>query len=304
MEAAMQRFFRTNGNRKVSGIFNIINMSIMLFISFLTIFPFYYVFIISFASYAEVNKRLVYILPTSFDLTAYKLLLLSTDVIRGGIISIGITLIGTLFSIFVTASAAYVLSKKYLPGRNIILNLIVFTMFFSGGLIPYYITIKKLGLVNNLLVMILPLAFNTFYLIIMKNYFLTIPESLEESAKIDGGNDLYIFFRIILPVSAPIIATMVLFYAVDRWNEWWTAMLFLNKQELQPLQIVLRNLVVNMENSVGGGVGKAIAASKKPVFTQGVKMAVVVVTCVPILIIYPFLQKYFAQGIMLGSIKG
>jgi len=299
----MRKALYFNRTRKRTNVFNIFLLIFLSFFTILSFFPFYYLVIISFASYSDINKQLLYIIPTSIDLTAYKLLLLSTDVIRGGLISIGITVFGTLFSLFVTASAAYALSKKYLPGRKLILNFIVFTMFFTGGLIPYYLTIRSLNLVNNLLVMIFPLAINTFYFIIMKTYFLNIPVSVEESAKIDGANDLYIFFRIVIPISLPIIATISLFYAVDRWNEWYIAMLFLNKQELQPLQIVLRNLIVNMENSTGGGVGKAIAASRKPVFTQGVKMAVVVITCVPILLVYPFLQKYFTKGIMLGSIK-
>jgi putative aldouronate transport system permease protein len=175
-------------------------------------------------------------------------------------------------------------------------------MFFGGQLIPYYLTIKRLGLIDNLLVMILPVGINTFYLIIIKNHFQSVPQSLEESAKLDGANDLQVLVRIFVPVSMPIMATFILFYAVERWNEWWLPLLFISKPNLKPLQIVLRETVSNLDN-IASSTGRMYAA-RNAVNSQAVRMAMVVMTTVPILLVYPFLQKHFANGIMLGSIKG
>jgi putative aldouronate transport system permease protein len=190
-----------------------------------------------------------------------------------------------------------------MPGRNALLTIVVFTMFFSGGLIPYYLTVKAVGLVNNILVLIIPLGINTFNLIIMKNFFTTIPPSLEESAKIDGANDLYVLWKVVLPTSAPILATITLFYAVDRWNEWWHAMLFISNRDMFPLQMVLREILFDFSQMMGSAIGASIRASKVNIYPRSVQMAIVVVTAVPILLVYPFLQKHFTKGILLGSLK-
>lgn len=197
------------------------------------------------------------------------------------------------------------MSKRGMPGRNAMLSLILFTMFFNGGLIPFYLVVKELGFVNNLLVMIIPAGLNTFYLIIMKNYFNTIPESLEESAKLDGANDLYILLKIIIPISAPFIATFALFYAVERWNEWWYALIFISDASKTPLQIYLRETLIT-SNSLLGLMAQTMAEQDQSakVYTPALQMAAVVLSSIPIIAIYPFLQKHFDKGIMVGSIKG
>jgi putative aldouronate transport system permease protein len=261
------------------------------------------VVIISLADFNNISKQLIYILPTSINFEAYKVIMKGDNILNAFLVSVFVTVIGTAFNMFLSVTAAYGLSKKAMPGRNALLTIVVFTMFFSGGLIPYYLTVKAVGLVNNILVLIIPLGINTFNLIIMKNFFTTIPPSLEESAKIDGANDLYVLWKVVLPTSAPILATITLFYAVDRWNEWWHAMLFISNRDMFPLQMVLREILFDFSQMMGSAIGASIRASKVNIYPRSVQMAIVVVTAVPILLVYPFLQKHFTKGILLGSLK-
>ncbi len=282
--------------------FDYLNFIILIMVALVTVFPFYYVLIISFADYGVLSSTPVYILPTSISLDAYKTIMEAGNIVNSFFVSVFITVVGTLISLLLSVAAAYALSKP-MPGRNVLFTLMIFTMFFSGGLIPYYLTVKTVGLVNNIFVMIMPMAINAFYVILLKNYFATVPPSLEESAKMDGANDLYILWRIVLPTSAPIIATISLFYAVDRWNEWWHALLFIQSKTKYPLQMVLREVLFNFDQMMGGSVGRSIAASRKFTYQRSVQMAIVVIATIPVLMIYPFLQKYFTKGIMLGSVK-
>lgn len=283
--------------------FNIFNILIMTILAFITIFPFYYVIIISVGKYEEITRELIYIFPTSIDFQAYKVIFKADNISNSFLVSVFVTVVGTIFSMLLTVAAAYGICKKNMPGRNAILMYFVFTMFFSAGLIPYYLTVKGVGLINSIFVMIIPLGINTFYLIILKNFFATIPPSLEESAKIDGANDIYILFKIVIPTSMPIIATLILFYAVDRWNEWWHAMLFISDQSMFPLQMVLREILFDFSQTQGSSIGAAMKASKVNIYPRSIQMAIVVVTALPIIMVYPFLQKYFTKGIMIGSIK-
>lgn len=273
-------------------------------IALISIFPFYNTVLVSFSQMSDVASTKVLLYPVSFDLSSYKILFSTGKVAGGLIISIIVTVGGTAFSMLVTTAGAYALSKKTMPGRNIIFNFIIVTMFFSGGLIPFFLTVKSLNLQNNILVMIIPVAANTFYLILMKNYLNTIPPSLEESAKIDGANDITILIRIVLPIAKPIIAAIALFYAVDRWNEWYTAMIFINNTKLFPLQLVLRDIIINATQLLGGGSGAQYARLATHVYEDSIKDAVIVISALPILMCYPLVQKYFASGIMMGSIKG
>lgn len=220
------------------------------------------------------------------------------------LISVIVTVAGTAVNMIVTTAGAYAISKKTLPGRNAILNGVIFTMFFSGGLIPYFLTLQNLHFQNNLLVMILPVAVNAFNLILMKNFFSTIPQALEESAKIDGANDISILIRVVVPVSLPILATITLFYAVDRWNEWWLAMLFINDPSYYPLQLVLRNAITNLSSLMTSATATQMAQGTTRIYADSVKSAIIIISALPILIIYPFIQRFFAQGLMLGSVKG
>lgn len=291
--------------RKKWSAFDISAFVILAIISIITFFPFYNVLLISFARFDVISESNFYILPLSFDLSAYKLILSDMKFWTSFTNSIIVTVVGVIFSMVISVAGAYALSKKGMPGRNLMLTLILFTMFFNGGLIPFYLIVKDLHLVNNLLVMIIPAGINTFYLIIMKNYFHTVPESLEESAKLDGANDLYILWKIILPISAPFIATFGLFYAVERWNEWWYALIFISDSSKAPLQIYLRETLIT-SNSLLGLMAQTMAEQEKTakVYTPALQMAAIVITCIPIISIYPFLQKHFNKGILVGSIKG
>ncbi|MCM0649975.1 carbohydrate ABC transporter permease [Clostridium swellfunianum] len=291
--------------KKKISTFDIVVYIVLGIISIITIYPFYNVLILSFAKFEVITKSNLYILPLSFDLSAYKAVLGDLKFFRSLLVSVFVTVVGVTVNMVISVSGAYALSKKKMPGRNIILTGILFTMFFSGGLIPYYLVISKLKLVNNIMVMIIPTAINTMYLIIMKNYFSTIPASLEESAKIDGAGDMYILIKIILPISAPFIATFALFYGVERWNEWWNALMFINESTKAPLQIYLREVLITF-NSMLSDIALNQAQDKmlKNVYTPSLQMAAVVITSVPILLLYPFLQKHFTKGILIGSIKG
>lgn len=288
---------------KKVGVFNTINIFVMSLLAFISIFPLYYVVIVSLGKYEEVARQAIYIFPTSIDLQAYKVIMGAGNLLQSFFVSTFVTIVGTAFSMILTIAAAYGLCKKAMPGRNFLLILVLITMFFNAGLIPYYLTVKGLGLINNILVLIIPLGISTFYLIILKNFFTTIPPSLEESAKIDGANDIYILYKIVLPTAAPIIATLILFYAVDHWNEWWHAMLFISDKKLFPMQMVLREVLFDFSQTQGNSIGAAIKASKMNIYPRSVQMAIVVLTALPILLAYPFLQKYFTKGIMIGSIK-
>ncbi|OBZ11391.1 MULTISPECIES: carbohydrate ABC transporter permease [Bacillales] len=290
--------------RKKISTFDLVVYILLSLLSIVTFFPFYNVLIISFAKFDVISQYNLYLLPLSFDLSAYKVILSDAKFWSSMTNSIFITVVGVLFSMSISVAGAYALSKKGMPGRNGMLTLILFTMFFNGGLIPFYLIIKALGLVNSIFVMIIPAGLNTFYLIIMKNYFGTLPESLEESAKLDGANDLYILLKIILPISAPFIATFGLFFAVERWNEWWYALIFISDSAKTPLQIYLRETLITSNQLLNTLAEQMATDSSSKVYTPALQMATIVITCVPILMVYPFLQKHFNKGIMVGSIKG
>ncbi|MCL6457329.1 MAG: carbohydrate ABC transporter permease, partial [Gorillibacterium sp.] len=217
-----------------------------------TIFPFYNVIIMSFSDTVAVSKQAVYLIPTTFDLTAYNYILHEPRFLKAMLVTLFVTVVGTSVNMIVTLSGAYVMSKNRFPGRKIVMSGIIFTMFFNGGLIPFYLTMKNLHLINSLLVMVLPVAVNTFYMIICISFFRTLPAGLEESAKIDGANDIQVLYKIVLPTSKPMIATIALFYAVDRWNEWWYGTLFMTNVNLLPLQALLRELLTNYAQVLSG----------------------------------------------------
>jgi len=274
---------------------------VLLLLVVLTIIPFYYMLVLSLARFEDVAGGAFYLIPRHIDFASYALIFEDDTIPRAFLVSIVVTIVGTSVSMLVTTSAAYALSKKGLPGRNAIFTYIIITMFFSGGLIPSYLVMKDLGFVDSYLVMILPLSLNTFFLILMKNYFLTIPESLEESAKIDGANDILIMIRIVIPIAAPIMATISLFYAVAFWNDWFFPMLFLQDSDKYPLQLLLRKIVVEQE--MANRLDRVSVMFGRHYYRLSVQMATVAVATLPILLVYPFVQKYFARGIMIGAIK-
>lgn len=266
------------------------------------VFPFYRVVLLSFADTASYANHPMYLLPYSFDLTGYKALVDDPMFFKSVGVTLFITVVGTSLNMVLSVMGAYVLSRRYLMGRKLFLNMIIFTMLFGGGLVPTYLVIKSLGLINTVWAMILPCGISTYYLIIMKNYFLSLPESLLEAARLDGANEYHILVDVVLPISLPFMATFILFYAVERWNEWYLANIYINKAALYPLQTYLRNVLMSMSNTLND-IAKQFMQDKGKVNTTAVQMATIVIATVPILCVYPFVQKHFVKGVMVGGIK-
>lgn len=287
---------RTVGGR----VFAAVNYTLLAIIALVTVLPFLHVVAGSFTTSAEMAVKKFILFPTVWSLDAYKFIFSTDTLFRAMGVSVGITVSGTLFSILLTALMAYGLSRRDLDGRRGIMFLVVFTMLFSGGLIPTFLVVRELGMIDSYLALVIPTSISAFNLIIMRNFFQNIPEGLEESAKIDGCNDFGILFRIVLPLSMPAIATLSLFYAVTYWNTYLSAILYLNDSLKWPIQVLLRQIVV----LASGMDYSSDLDSAVPPPDQTIKMAVIVVATLPILLVYPFLQKHFAKGAMLGSIKG
>ncbi len=288
--------------RRRFSLFSTLNYAFFVLISLVMLFPLWNVIVISLTDYREYVMNPLMLFPKQISWEAYNYIFSNNELLLALRVSVLTTLSGTAISMAVSVACAYALSKRHMPGRNLFLTLILFTMFFNGGIIPNFLLIKDLGMYDTFWALILPNAINTWYLIIMKNYFANLPEALEESARIDGANDLIILFRIVLPISMPIIATFLLFYGVDRWNEWWSAMMYINDTKKYPLQLMLRNLIVMNFSSASMATSYA-QDNASFVAKENIKMATAVVAVVPIAVVYPFLQKYFAKGVMVGAIK-
>lgn len=283
-----------------SRLFDIVNYTLLAIIGLITFLPFIHVVAGSFTTSAEMAAKKFILIPTVYSLDAYQYIFSTGTIFRAMFVSVCVTVLGTVFSMLVTALFGYALSRRDLDGRRVMMFLVVFTMLFSGGLIPSFLVVRELGLIDSYASLVLPIAINAFNLIILKNFFQNIPEGLEESAKIDGCNDFGILFRIVLPLSLPAIATISLFYAVTYWNTYLNAIMYLNDNLKWPIQVLLRQIVI----LASGLDSDASLDSEVPPPDQAVKMAVIVVATIPILAVYPFLQKHFAKGAMLGSIKG
>lgn len=283
-------------------IFDLANILMMILLMIVTLYPLLYV---AFASISTPSRLMqhqgILLKPLGFELGSYKLVFRNPMIIKGYLNTIFIVFVGTGVNIVMTALGAYVLSRKNVYWQKLFIFIIVFTMFFRGGMIPTYLLVKNLKLTDTLWALIVPNAISTYNMIIMRTSFLSIPESLEESARIDGAKDFTILFKIVIPLSLPVIAVMILFYGVGHWNSWFSAMIYLRKRELYPLQLILREILISSDTSqMITGVG---TIDREPV-TQTVKYATIMVATIPILCIYPFLQRYFVKGVMIGSLKG
>ena len=269
------------------------------------LYPLYYVFV---ASLSEGNMLMAHTgplaVPLGFSGAAYRLVFNNPLVMRGFLNSIHLVVVGTTVNILLTSFAAYVLSRKNVYWRPVLMIMAVVTLLFERGLVPFYLTVRGLGLLNSHWSVILSFAISAYNLVIMRTYFASIPDSLEESAKIDGANDFTVLFRIILPVAAPVVATMVLFYGVSRWNGYFYVMIFLRDRIKFPIALVLREiLIANSADTMMAG-GDAGSMGDHENIADTIKFATTVVATVPILLLYPFLQKYFVKGAMIGSVKG
>jgi len=278
----------------------IVSTSFITLFAIVCLFPFIYVFFVSFMPYKEFLENPLRIVPHHFVLDSYKQILDYGLIKSGYMVSLFVTIVGTLLSVFLLVISAFPLSKSDLKGQKFVFSLIIFTMFFSGGLIPNYILVRELHLSNTIWAMILPGCISAFNLLLMKNFIaLSVPISLEEAAKIDGANDLQVLFQIVAPLLKPAIATMIVFISVGLWNNYFTALMYVSNRELWPLTLVLRELV--MEDNSPALAKAAVGLNRTHPHTM--RMAAIVITTLPIVVVYPFMQKHFVKGMVLGAVK-
>lgn len=290
---------RKTGSDKVIDIINYVCLAV---ITFLTVYPFYYILIISLNSGIDATRGGIYFWPRVFTLENYEKILSDPKWVNALMVSIFRTVAGTGLAVFFTSMVAYGLSHKNLVFGKWYYRVVIFSMYFSGGLIPYYILLNNLGLINTIWVYIIPSLLNCFLVLIMISFFKEISPSLRESAYIDGANDLIIFLRIILPISKPVLATVVLFNAVAHWNAWIDSAYFVSNPNLRTMSYLMMEIINRSQVSNARDAQSAFRASTN-VTTRSIQSAVIIISTAPILITYPFLQKYFVKGIMLGSVK-
>lgn len=290
---------RSPGDR----VFNLVNAVVMIVICIIIIYPLYYVLLASVTDPVIVNSGKPLLYPESLYLEGYKTTLTYKPLWVAYKNTIVYTAVGVIVSLGCTIPAGYALSRKDLVGRRVLIFVFTFTMFFSGGIIPLYLTIQNLGIYNSIWAMVLPVAVSAYNLIVCRSFFESgLPDELLEAAKIDGCNDFGFFFKIAIPLSKTIIAVMCLFYATAMWNQFFNALMYLSDDSKMPLQVVLRNLVLmNQANQMGSSASEMVTKQK---LAEQLKYCIVVISAAPLLIVYPFLQKYFAKGVTIGAVKG
>lgn len=281
-------------------IFSVVNHIFFILLGLSTIFPFINLIAKSLSSEAAVVSGMVNLYPIDFQIGTYKYVASNSLFLGAFIVSVTVTLVGSLLALFMTTLAAYPLSKPRLRGRKFFIIMYLFTMLFSGGLIPTYLLMHKLHLIDKLAVLFLPLMINVYNMLIVKSYFESLPDSLEESAKMDGASNMTILARIILPLSMPVLATISLFYAVTFWNDYFTSLIYINSADLKPLQLYLKELFVSSTDTF---MRTNVDASLN-VSPQSIQAASIILATLPIICVYPFLQKYFVKGVLVGSVKG
>lgn len=296
---------KKNNKSSFRRIFYVLNIVVLTLLSLSILLPILNIVALSFNGGKDAAMGGVYFWPRAFTLDNYKAVFSDNRIITGYKVTIMRTVIGTASSVFLTAMAAYALKRKSLPGRRLITFLIFFTMLFSGGTIPYYMVLRNTGLLNTFWVYVIPSLYSTWNIIMMRTFFEGISISLEESAKLDGCNDFTVFMRIILPLSKPVIAVIALFNGVAHWNDWFTGAYFVTNADLHPVQTILQEMLTTqsklkelMSNSY-----EAVQFAKRVVTGESLKMATIVVSTLPIIMVYPFIQKYFAKGVMIGAVK-
>ena len=285
-----------------SRLFDGLNILILTAMALVCLIPFIFVLAASLSSPDQLIKYNFVLWPKGFTLSSYKYLLYGSDAVLGGLkVSVLMTVVATLFNLVFTSMMAYPLAHSDVFGYKVVIRLVTITLVFSGGMIPTYIVVSKLNLLNTYWSILLPTAVDAFSLIIFISFFRTIPRELEEAAKIDGYNDFLIFLKIILPTSTPLLATFTLMFAVGHWNEWFNYVLYINNSSMWPVQVILRT----MTDSANSSIGNSLMVGENYTPPQDVvRYCVIVIATVPILIVYPFLQKYFTKGMMIGSVKG
>ncbi len=268
--------------------------------AFLCLYPFLNQLLISFSSKQDFYEATLFVIPRRFTLDSYKFILYQDRIGFAFLVSLFVTVAGTAYNMLLTVLGAYVLAKQGLPGRKIFFVFILITMYFGGGLVPFYLTIKELGLMDNILSVILPFGINSFNMIILRNFFSQVPKSMVESCKLDGASEFTVLFRFVIPLSKAGIATVALFYMVERWNDWYWPMMFLSTPDWFPLALELRNILSSNQST---GIGGGGSIDPGVLFEEGKQAAMIVFSMLPILAVYPFVQKYFVKGVMVGSVK-
>lgn len=284
---------------KKERVFDWVNTVIMLLVIILTLYPFWYVIVASVSSISHVTNSVVLLWPDGLHWDAYQQVFRNNLVPTAYANTIFITLMGTVISMLLTCASAFVLSRKELPGRRLMTLFVVFTMLFNAGLVPFYLLVRDVGLLNTRWSLILPFAVSTYNTIIMRNFFQGVPNALYEAASIDGCSYFKYFLRILLPISLPSIATITLFYAVSYWNAYFYSILFITDRAKYPIQAILRQILMSSEFNT---LLYDDAAQSMP--SEMLKCAMIVITALPIICVYPFLQRYFVKGVMVGSLKG
>lgn len=280
-------------------VFKCFNTIIMLFVCAVTLYPFLYLVAQSFSSEQAIMKGLVTFLPVDFNITTYVSVLAKGDFVHSYGNTLVYSVLGTILAIILSCCMAYPLSKENLKGMKFFMKFIIFTMYFGGGLIPNYILMRKLGLINKVMGFIIPSLLSTYYIILMKSFFIGTPRELEEAAEIDGLSPIGTFIKVVFPLSMPIIATMILFNAVGYWNNWYNAFLYLDKKEMWPVAYYLRTIITGASTSADPG---EVSAEKMQI-AANIKSCSMVLMALPIICVYPFVQKYYVQGMMLGGVK-
>ncbi|WNQ14040.1 carbohydrate ABC transporter permease [Paenibacillus aurantius] len=300
---AVSRIARSRADKA----FDYINYTLLSIFLLIVLYPLYFIVISSFSDPTAVNTGGVSLIPKGFTMEGYRIILNNNDVWRGYRNSLLYTVLNVVISLALMIPGGYALSRKEMAGRNLLMFLIVFTMFFSGGMIPTYIIIKKLGMVDTMWALFVPSAVSAYYVIVVRTFFQnTLPEEMFESAKVDGCSTFRFFFQMAVPLSAPIIAVMALFTAVSQWNSFFSALIYLHNAELYPLQLVLRGILISSQMSAHGSDAvvdpESIAEAQR--YAELIKYALIMVASIPVLVLYPFLQRYFVKGMMIGSVKG
>ncbi|KRG14392.1 carbohydrate ABC transporter permease [Lederbergia galactosidilytica] len=291
------KIHRTKGER----IFEIVNAVVLALIAATMLFPMFYIFVVSFSSMKDVMQSDLLLWPKEWVTDAYRYILSSDSFLRSIVVTIFVTVIGTLVNLLFTSTMAYSLSRPII-GQRFFMFMVLFSFLFSAGMIPTYLVVKETKLLDSLWALILPVAISPFNLIVMRQFFKSIPEELNEAAILDGATYMQIYRRIILPLSKPALAAFGLFYAVSHWNTYFTGILYLNDPAKWPIQVVLRQIVIVNKPDAALGTSQMLTEVQPPPDT--VQMAAILLATLPILVVYPFLQRHFAKGVMLGSIKG
>ena len=285
-------------------VLDIVKVVFLAFVVVVTVYPFWNIFIISINDATDAIRGGLYFLPRKLSLSSYAEILRRSTFLASIKVSVGRTLIGTPIAVLVTAMLAYPLSRKDLVGRKFWNLLFVFTMYFGGGLVPYYMVLKGIHMLNTFWVFIFPMMMSVYNMILIRSYIESMPDSLFEAAKIDGANDLVVFVKMVIPLSKPILMTVALFVAINQWNSWFDAYLYTSDQALKPMQSILVEILNQYQTGASTSQAMSNAKAGVTVTPDSIRMAATMVATLPISMVYPFVQKYFVKGIMLGAVKG